>query len=120
MSKEMKSLLKIMIKYDLLGGLILAVILSKAVNIKFSIIFLFGDIISLINAIASGFLLEYTLKNNKSFLLVISYVLRILIIVILAIPFLNNLMNLIAYILGYTIHFIFQTIYWIKKWKEEI
>ncbi|NLZ35724.1 MAG: hypothetical protein GX889_12660 [Clostridiales bacterium] len=119
MSKEMNNLFKIMTKYDLIGGLILTIILSIFVNIKFSIIFLLGDIVSLLNAILSGIILEYALKNNKSLFLFITYVLRILIIVILGIPFLNSLIELIAYILGYLVHFIFQIIYWIRMRKEE-
>ncbi|MBU5454340.1 hypothetical protein [Caproiciproducens sp. MSJ-32] len=119
MSKEMNNLFKIMIKYDLIGGFFLTTILSIVVNIKFSIIFLFGDLVSLINAVSSGILLEYALKKGKGVFLFITYIIRILIIVILAIPFLNNLMEIIAYILGYMLHFIFQVIYWINVRKEE-
>jgi ATP synthase protein I len=120
MSNEMNNLIKKMIKYDLIGGFIFALIFLIAVNIRFTIIFLLGIIISLISVICNGVILEYALKNDKMYLLLLSYILRTLFTVIIAIPFLNNLMEFIAYIVGYIAHFIFQTLYWIKNWKEGI
>ena len=47
----------------------------------------------------------------------ISGLIRILIIVGIAVPFMGKLINLIAYITGYISHFVFLTIYWVKSEK---
>jgi ATP synthase protein I len=120
MSNEMNNLIKKMIKYDLIGGFIFALIFVITVNIKFTTVFLLGIIVSLMSVICNGVVLEYALKNDKRYFVLISYILRTLFTVIIAIPFLNNFMEFIAYISGYIFHFVFQTIYWIKNWKEGV
>lgn len=120
MSKEMNSIFKIMIKYDLVGGIILSIILYYFIDLEIIIIFLLGLLVSLINSLANGSILEYSLNNKKNVILLVSYFIRITLIITIAIPFIKYQNKIIAYILGYTAHFGFLSIYWLKKWKEGI
>lgn len=117
MSREMNNIISKMIKYDLIAGFIFVLILSPVFNIKVALIFFLGLIVSLINTIANGLIIEYSFKNDKSTLLAISYFIRIAIIILIALPFLNNLIQLLSYILGYVSHFVFVVFYWMKKGK---
>lgn len=118
MSKNVNSFLYKMIKYDLYGGIILTLILSISVSTKFSIIYFVGVVVALVNFFVSGKIIKNRLSNKRgSMLFTIIYVLRLLIVVGVAIPFTSQLSNLIAYVMGYLSHFIFVTIYWIKSRK---
>lgn len=117
MSREMNKLISGMIKYDFYGGFIFALIVSLSINLQIASIFLMGVLVALINFSASGILLEYSVMRNKRLLLIISYLVRITAIVCLALPFMYNLQKLIAYIIGYIMHFLFLTVYWLKNEK---
>ena len=117
MSREMNNVISKMIKYDLIAGVIFVLILSLVFNLKVAFIFSIGLIVSLINTIANGLIIEYSLKNDKQALLAISYLLRIAIIILIALPFLNDLIQLLSYISGYLSHFVLVVFYWIKKGK---
>lgn len=118
MSKEMYSMFKTMIKYDLIGGLLVFVILYSFIKIEVLLVLFLGLIVSLINNLVNGIILEYSLKKQKPLILSLNYFIRISVILIIAIPFIENQNKILAYILGYTSHFGFLFIYWIKKWKE--
>jgi ATP synthase protein I len=119
MSKEMNNLLRKMIKYDLIGGFISALIILLEFNIKLSLIFSLGLIVSLINAIVSGFILERSLKKGKSLLLSLSFFVRIGIILLVAFPFYNDFKEILSYISGYISHFLFLLISaFDNSWKE--
>jgi len=120
MSKEMNSIFKIMIKYDLVGGIILFGILYYFLDLEIIAIFLLGLLVSLINSLANGLILEYSLNNKKNVILLLSYFIRIILIITISIPFIKDQDKIIAYVLGYTAHFGFLFIYWFKKWKEGI
>lgn len=118
MSKEVNKFLNGMIKYDLYGGIILSLILSILITTKFSIIYFVGIMVSLVNFLVSGKIIKNKLIEKKGGLLFqISYIIRILIVVGLAVPFMNQLINLIAYITGYLSHFVILIIYWVKSQK---
>lgn len=117
MSREMNNVISKMVKYDFVLGVIFVLILSLFFNIKVALIFFLGLMISLINTIANGLIIEYSFKKDKRMLLALSYLSRIAIIILIALPFLNNLIQLLAYILGYVSHLLFVVFYWIKKEK---
>lgn len=118
MGKDVNKFLNEMIKYDLYGGIILSLILSVVVDVKFSIIYLIGIIVALVNFFISGKIIKNRLGNKSGGVLFqSSYLFRILAVVGLAVPFMSQLINLIAYVLGYISHFVFLTIYWIKSQK---
>lgn len=117
MSREMKKVVINMIKYDLVAGFIFVLALSVTFNIKVALIFFLGLIVSLINTIVNGLFIEYSLIKSKKLLLPLSYLIRIAIILLIALPFLDNLIQLLAYISGYIFHFICVVFYWIRKGK---
>ena len=117
MSREMKNTISNMIKYDLIAGFIFVLILSLFFNLKVALIFFLGLMISLINTSVNGLVIEYSLLKDKKILLPLSYVFRIIAIILIAVPFLNNLIQLLSYISGYLTHFLLVVIYWLKKEK---
>lgn len=105
MTKEMKALLKLIIKADILVGIIIAVLISL-VNFKGSFIFLLGIIIALFNFIFTGIILDKSLNGGRgSFLYKFTAVARILIIVLIALLFSHNKYYLLLYIAGFLTHF---------------
>lgn len=117
MSKEMNKLILNMIKYDLIVGFVFWLILITFITPKVAHIFSLGLIVSLLNAIISGRVLEYSLRKNKKVFLLLSYITRITLIIIIAFPFLNDLIQLVAYLAGYLLHFVVVTFYWTKAEK---
>ncbi|MBE6054178.1 MAG: hypothetical protein E7212_09745 [Clostridium sartagoforme] len=117
MSREMKRAISSMIKYDVIAGFICVLILSLLFNLKVALIFLLGLIVSLINTVANGLIIEYSLSKNEKILLLLSYIIRAFIIILIAVPFLNNIIQLLSYISGYFAHFLFIVIYWVKNGK---
>lgn len=111
MSQEMKDLFVKLIKYNLIGLCIFVLIITYFFNIKIAFIFSLGLLVALINLILNGYILEYSIFNEKSFFLILGYFIRIAIVLIIAIPFLNNLTNLLSYIIGYISQFIFICYY---------
>ncbi len=117
MSREMKNTIFNMMKYDLIAGFIFVLILSLVFNLKVALIFFLGLMISLINTSINGLVIEYSLLKDKKILLPLSYVFRIIAIILIALPFLNNLIQLLFYISGYLTHFLLVVIYWLRKEK---
>lgn len=117
MSREMKALIKAMIKYDLIGGVIFALIISLPFSFKLASIFYLGVVVALVNFVSSGIILEYCIREKKKLLLILSYTIRIIIILAIATLFISNLHKILAYILGYISHFILLIIYWLRKEK---
>lgn len=113
----MKALIKSMIKYDFIGGVIFALIISLLSSYELASIFYLGVVIALFNFISSGIILEYCIREKKKLLLIFSYTIRILIILAISALFINDLHKILAYILGYISHFILLTIYWLRKEK---
>lgn len=113
----MKNIISNMVKYDLIAGFIFVLILYCFFNLKVALIFFLGLMISLINSTINGLVIEYSLVRDKKILLPLSYIFRIIAIVLIAIPFLNNLIQLLSYISGYLAHFLLVIIYWLKKEK---
>ncbi|WP_300385541.1 ATP synthase subunit I [Clostridium sp.] len=119
MSKEMNNLIRKMIKYDIIGGFIFLLIIFLIFNLKISLIFLLGLIVSLINAIVSGFILENSLKKGKRLLFFFSFLIRIIFILLIAFPFYSDFKEIVSYVIGYISHFIFLVIsIFDKSFKE--
>lgn len=116
MSKDVNKFLNEMTKYDLYAGIIVSLILLITVTTKFSIIYFIGIIVSLVNFFVSGKITKNMLgKKRGGMLFLVSYFIRSLLVVGIAIPFMGELINLIAYIIGYLSHFVVLTIYYLKS-----
>lgn len=120
MTKEIKVLLKGIIKYDITIGLIFATVIYFILGMKIASIFLLGILISLLNFVFSGIILEKGLINENKIIRVLfpfSFLIRIIIVVAIAVPFMYDAKELLAYIFGFVVHFPILIFSWIRRQK---
>ena len=127
MNRETKSLLKILIKDVILILAIINLILLVIVHAMLAFIFSLGLLVATINFILSGVMLEKTINSKKKiikYVFPLSYILRIITIIIIAYPFIYNIEKILAYVLGFISFFVVLTITWLKmqrgvsKWSH--
>ena len=127
MNRETKSLLKILIKDVILILAIINLILLVIGHAILAFIFSLGLLVATINFILSGVMLEKTINSKKriiKYVFPLSYILRIITIIIIAYPFIYNIEKLLAYVLGFISFFVVLTITWLKmqrgvsKWSH--
>ncbi|CUO52181.1 hypothetical protein H8S10_09340 [Clostridium sp. NSJ-49] len=127
MNRETKSLLKILIKDVILILAIINLILLVIGHAMLAFIFSLGLLVATINFILSGVMLEKTINSKKKiikYVFPLSYILRIITIIIIAYPFIYNIEKLLAYVLGFISFFVVLTITWLKmqrgvsKWSH--
>ena len=127
MNRETKSLLKILIKDVILILAIINLILLVIGHAMLAFIFSLGLLVATINFILSGVMLEKTINSKKKiikYVFPLSYILRIVTIIIIAYPFIYNIEKLLAYVLGFISFFVVLTITWLKmqrgvsKWSH--
>ena len=127
MNRETKSLLKILIKDVILILAIINLILLVIGHAMLAFIFSLGLLVATINFILSGVMLEKTINSKKKIIkydFPLSYILRIITIIIIAYPFIYNIEKLLAYVLGFISFFVVLTITWLKmqrgvsKWSH--
>lgn len=99
MSKEMNKLEKKITKYDMLIGLFMSLIISFIFSFKFAIVFFLGITVGMLNYLAISFATRRWLDKNKILILTTSF-LRVLLVLIVALPFLNNVMLVLTYLIG--------------------
>ena len=120
MNKEIKNLLSILIKHaiSVLDIIFFSVFLIGHAILAF--IFSLGLVVATINFILSGIMLEKTINSKRKwikYIFPLSYIFRIITIIIIAYPFIYNFEKLLAYILGFISFFILLIITWIKMQK---
>ena len=117
MTREMKALLKLVIKEDILFGLIIALIIF-CINPKGALIFLLGIMIAMMNFVVKGIILEKSLNAGKrNVFSLISTFIRISTVIIIALFLANNKYNLLLYLAGFITHFPILIFGWIKSQK---
>ena len=98
MTIEMKALLKLVIKEDILFGSIIALIIFF-INPKGALIFLLGIIIAMLNFVIRGIILDKSLNAGKGNVFsVVSTFIRISTVIIIALIFANNKYHLLLYL----------------------
>lgn len=126
---KVKNDLRDMFKKVIIFDAILAVVLISLVQFifpKYSLVVLGGLVLALINFIINGIITEYMLLNKKSRYVLgnlLGFVVRVVLVCGIAIIiYRRDQINVIAYMLGYSLHFISLTLYGIKinKWREVI
>ena len=122
MNDEIKSMLKKIFIYDIVVAIIFSVIIMAAIRLDYAVIFLLGLAISFgsfyLNAFTSNYAIEGRRKMSKS-IIVLSFFLRVIAVALIgAILFTFNKYYVIAYIFGYSTHFISILIYGLTI-KEE-
>lgn len=105
MSKEMNKLNYQIIKYDLLIGLFLSLIIGRLFSIKCALILILGLIVSLLNYLVGGYVISKWFFNANLRVLLVTIV-RILLVALLIIPFADNRTFVITYIIGFTMHYL--------------
>ena len=120
MTKELNIIVKSVAKNDLISGIILFLILVLLGQYKIGAILLVGAIVSMINFIVSAIVTNGFLnkpQKNKTILFPMSYLIRIVSIVAIAVVFSNKISYLLAFLIGFIIHYIMLVITTIKVQK---
>lgn len=120
MAKDLKFTVKSVANNDLITGTVLFLLLVLLGKYKIGLILFLGLIISMMNFIISAKITNMFLndpKKNKAFLFPLSYLIRIITIVAIAVFFSNRLVNLLVFLIGFFIHYMILVITTIKVQK---
>ena len=114
MTKDLNIIVKSVAKNDLISGIILFLILVLLGQYKIGAILLVSMINFVVSAIVTNKFLNKPQKN-KAILFPVSYLIRIVIIVAIAVVFSNKISYLLAFLIGFFIHYIILVITTIKN-----
>jgi ATP synthase protein I len=122
LNDEIKSMLKKIFIYDIFIAVIFAAIIGMTIRLEYAVIFFLGLAISLgsfyLNAFTSNYAIEDKKKMSKT-IIILSFFLRVIAVASIgAILFTYKKYYVIAYIFGYSSHFISILIYGLTI-KEE-
>ncbi|EKY27658.1 ATP synthase subunit I [Clostridium celatum] len=120
MPKDLKNIIKSVANNNLISGIVVFLILVLLKQYNIGLIILIGLIVSMLNFIVSAIITSMylsKLKKNKAILFPLSYLIRIVIIVAIAVVFSNRIENLLAFLLGFIIHYVILGITTIKVQK---
>lgn len=111
---EVQQMIKKISYLDLIVGLALGIIVYF-IKSNYVSVCLLGFFIAIISFQINSFTVQYAFhknRDNSNFLMILSYFFRMLLVSIIGIIlFINNELNLIAYVVGYTAHFLPLIIY---------
>ena len=120
MAKDLKFIVKSVASNDFITGVVLFLLLALVGKCKIGLILFLGLIISMLNFLISAKITEKFINNpkkNKAILYPLSYLMRIITIVFIAVIFSNKIINLLVFLLGFFIHYIILVITTIKVQK---
>lgn len=120
MAKDLKFTVKSVANNDLITGIILFLLLALLGKYKIGLILFLGLTVSMVNFIISAKVTNMFLNNpkkNKTIIFPLSYLIRIITIVAIAVLFSNRLANLLAFLMGFFIHYMILVITIIKVQK---
>ena len=120
MPKDLKNIIKSVANNNLISGIVVFLILVLLKQYNIGLIILIGLIVSMLNFIVSAIITSMylsKLKKNKAILFPLSYLIRIVIIVAIAVVFSNRIENLLAFLLVLIIHYVILGITTIKVQK---
>lgn len=120
MTKDLSIIVKTVARNDLIGGIVLFLILLLLGQCKIGGILLVGTIVSMINFVVSAIVTNKFLneaKKSKAILFPMSYLIRIVSIVAITVVFSNKTSYLLAFLIGFFIHYIILVITTIKIQK---
>lgn len=120
MQNDLKDIFRKVIILDVILGIILTVLVQYIFK-KYSLIFLGGLVLALINFIINGIITEYMLLKKKNKYVMVTSIgvfVRVAIVCSIAIALYRiDRFNVVAYMLGYSCHFISLTLYGINNNK---
>ena len=120
MTTEVKLLLKNSVKYDIVLGICISIILYCFFGTNISLIYLFGLAVSIANFLVSGIILDKNLNGVTTIPKIIcplSYIIRIVCVALFAMLFAKNLFYLLTYLGGFISHFPIIIFSWIRSRK---
>lgn len=106
MKKNVDKLLYQIVKYDLISGLFIALIIGIISTLVSAGSYLVGISVAAMNFFIGGYIISKYLGKNKQVLIAVSYFLRLGFIVIIMIPFVKNERSLIFFIIGFLSHYV--------------
>ena len=112
MTTEVKLLLKNSVKYDIVLGICISIILYCFFGTNISLIYLFGLAVSIANFLVSGIILDKNLNGVTTIPKI-----RILCVALFAMLFAKNLFYLLTYLGGFISHFPIIIFSWIRSRK---
>ncbi len=121
MNDDVRIMFRKIAMFDLIIGIVLSVIVCIFFS-KYLIVFLLGLIVSLASFSINSFMTQYAYsgrKKNPTLITLVGFFIRVLLVC--AVGFLiyhGNTINVLAYMLGYSSHFISLTLYGISINKE--
>ena len=116
MNKDMSKLLRKVRKYDLGSGLLLSLIIGLIYSFLNAFIYFIGISVGLLNFCGSWYVTSRICRKdvNQALILLITF-LRITLVVMVAILFINDIVKISFYIAGFISHHIILMIYALKK-----
>jgi len=121
MNKEMNKLLLKTTKYDLGSGLLISLIIILISTFINAGIYMVGICVALINFLASGYVIEKFLRENKKMWIIIpTYLLRMAFIAITIVPFAKNIQSMIYYMAGFISHYALLIVFGIINRKGSV
>ena len=117
MSKEMNKLLRHTAKYDLGSGILISLLIVLSSSFLNGMIYFLGLLLGLINFICSIYVTSNLFFKDtfKGLVGIMITILRIMIIVMAAIPFIDNMKFIALYMSGFISHLIISSISFIKN-----
>lgn len=117
MSKEMNKLLRYTVKNDLLVGILISLLIVLSSCFLNAVIYFLGISIGLLNFICSYYVTDKFLfkEGPGGAIALFITIFRIMIVVIIAVPLVNNLEFIILYMSGFISHLIILSISCILK-----
>ena len=115
MSVEMRQMISSIIKYGSIFGISIFIIMLIIGEDKLAIIFSLGLAIAILNFILNGIILEKSISSKSKLMHIIfplSYIARISIIVIVALPFIYDLKMISTYMIGFITYFPILILSW--------
>lgn len=120
MTNEMRLFLKNSVKFDIIIGVGISIILCMLLGEVIPIIYFLGLGVSVVNFIVSGIILDKSLNSSSKvfkILFPVSFVIRIVCIAFIGLLFSEKLSYLLAYIGGFISHFPISILSWIRRQK---
>lgn len=118
MDKDMNRLIFGMIKCDLVIGVCICLAIGLGYDFLYAKIYLFGICVALMNFVFSCYVTAKFFNNGIIYLLL--SILRTTLILITVIPFIENVIYMIYYMMGFVSHYIILVICGIKNRKGSV
>lgn len=108
MSKGMNKLLRQMINYDLRSGILISLLIVLFSSFLNSMIYFLGIVVGLINFICSYYVTDKFIfgENSNGAIALLITIFRIMGVVVVAVPLVNNVALISCYLAGFISHHI--------------